>query len=152
MKNLIVLLALSLTFLACSACGRDQEIDPELQLLVDHYLKFAPNEGKLGLVSSIKFGSPRTDEDARGECRRDKDHIYKWNYQEERSIVIARKKYVLPLATVVYHELGHCLHDLPHTDGPHDLMNPDRKGGETYWTPEKLDEALVAMFAGVKMP
>ncbi len=130
-------------------CGAEREVDPELQVLLDHYLKFAPNEGKLESVTEIKYGDV-LDDGERGVCDIEKSQIAGKTYEEKRVITVdPREDNGRPVTITVYHELAHCLHDMPHSTGPHDIMNPARYNGSEYWTPENIDGALVALFAGV---
>jgi hypothetical protein len=135
---------------ACSACGAEPEYDPELKVLLDHFLKFAPNSGKLELVQSIKFKSV-IDSGERGHCGIVKSMVGKWKYEETREITIDPIGERSPVALTVYHELGHCLFDFPHSTGPHDIMNPMRVGDPKYWTPEQIDTGLQAMFLGLRV-
>jgi hypothetical protein len=147
MKALLVFL----TLIGCQACGAEPEIDPELNVIMEHFLKFAPNSGKLDLVQSIKYGDTASDGE-RGRCEIEKSKVGKWKYDEARTITINREPEFAPVALTVYHELGHCLFDMPHTTGRHDVMNAARAGDMAYWTPERMDTAIQAMFLGLEMP
>lgn len=144
MKAMFLVLAL----IGCQACGAEPEINPELKVVMEHFLKFAPNSGKLDRVESIKYGSI-LDKGERGLCEIEKHKVGKWTYEEVRTITIDPVGENAPIALTVYHELGHCLFDMPHTTGLHDIMNSTRAGGADYWTPEQMDTAIQAMFLGL---
>lgn len=137
--------------IGCQACGAEPDIDPELKLMLDHYLRFAPNSGKLDLLESMRYKSILY-KGERGVCNIEKSKIAGKTYAETRTLVIDPEGENAPTVLTVYHELGHCLHDLPHSEGVHDIMNPQRAGDADYWTVDRIDQSLVAMFAGVEMP
>ncbi len=144
---ILVLAVVAAQFLMVTGCGPDQKIDPELKVIMEHYLRFAPNSGKLEKVTSIHYGTVGAAE--RGVCNIEKAKIAGKPYDEERSIIIDPvPDGDMPVVLTVYHELGHCLHDLPHTHGSHDIMNSVRVGGD-YWTPEHIDTSLQTMFLGL---
>ncbi len=144
MKSLLVCIAC----LVISACGAEPEYDPELKVLLDHFLKFAPNSGKLELVDSIEFKALGKE---RGYCKKHHKKLYGQNYAESRSIRIDPRIGVAPLPVIFFHELGHCLFDLPHSSGKHDIMYVFPQDGADYWTPEQIDTGLQAMFLGLHL-
>lgn len=146
------ILFLILALIGCQACGHEPDIDPELKLLLDHYLRFAPNSGKLEEVDEIKFGTPPEGHVA--DCAKDDEMLGDTNLKigNSRTITIGRGTTRAPLAVIVYHELGHCLHDLPHVKGQHNIMAESFKDGPEYWTSEQIDTALQAMFLGLEIP
>ncbi len=132
--------------LALTGCGAPPAVDPALDGFLSHYLDVAPKANKLGSLVSIKFGDIAATGE-RGVCRKEESKVRGITVDETRTIVIDRNPFTPEfLALTVYHELGHCLHDLGHTDGDYDVMNGYRLGDSEFWTPEAVDQALTAMF------
>lgn len=145
---LIVVKAIStaLIFIAACfslACGREEQkvIDPALAPLLEKYLSLAPDEGKLSELVSLEFGETGA---ANGNCNVTTEDVAGFSKETKRSVTIA-PLYNEGYVNTVYHELGHCLHGLPHTDGPFDLMNPHRVG-PSHWHWENIDVAISEMF------
>ena len=140
MKRAIFILALLVT-----GCGVEEsepkEFDPELASLVHYYLAFAPDKGELDKLAVMKFGDV------------DKDGKQAWCQVENIGSPFERREITVEpredrgylFKTTVMHELGHCLHDLEHSDEPYAIMNPQREGDEAYWQ-ENFDAKLAEMF------
>ncbi len=140
MKHLFTLLIL------LTACGKAPQVDPDLQLMLDHYLALAPHSGKLGAIESIEYATI-SDKGERGICNIKQKRLGKAVLDDIRDIRIDPIGDGWNLVQLtVYHEFGHCIHDLPHSTGIYDIMNPRRTGNTEYWTPERVDAAIVAMF------
>lgn len=143
------LLLLTLLLAGCTGCGSESaEVNSELRPILNEYWQFAPNAGKYDLIESIDFG-PVNDGDAIGTCETDWERIAGVKTKEVRKIIIDPKAKTWGpqfFKTAVLHELGHCIHDLRHTKGKYDIMNPRRYGDSVFWTQERIDQATVAMF------
>lgn len=129
----------------CIGCGQehDLDVDAELAPLLDRYLELAPNNGKYGELIALKFGNTGS---AHGNCNVSRDKVAGMAYGEiKRSITIQRKPSG-DYTTTVFHELGHCLHGLGHTDGMFDIMNPNRASNSNPYWDENIDSAVRKMF------
>lgn len=132
--------------LILGGCGSEPHIAAELKPLLDHYLEFAKASGDLDKLESLQFGSI-LNQGERGVCKIEKQKVAGKPYDETRKIVIdPAGEFGVPIAITVFHELGHCLTNLPHSSGLYDIMNPMRGGDGDYWTPEHIDQALKEMF------
>lgn len=142
MKSLLVLIS----YLFFVGCGMESHIDPELQPFLDHYLELAPNFGRFNSLESLQFGT-FDDENTRGHCEETAESVGRWNVGTSLRIAVQRPNDLSdpPLETTVYHELGHCLHELEHTDETRDIMNPLRTVDTKYWN-ENMDLSIKQMF------
>lgn len=140
---LTIMLAVS-----CTACGADDQalkVDPELQVGLDIYLSIAPDHGRLDSLKSLQFCAVPGEEG--GHCWWNDKELFNSTLASESHICIRRTEgEPFALRALVAHELGHCLHRLPHSTNPKSIMYPGPTSyGETYWA-ENLQERLTAMF------
>lgn len=134
----------ALLFTACGSPHR-LEVDPRLQPYLDTYLSYAPTEGNLKMMDSITIGNPGPDKE--GVCEK--------LTKIDTPLRVNRNIVVLEInlqdwygAKVIFHELGHCLHDLKHSSNPDDIMYDERNGEdsrEEFWR-DHIYERLDAMF------
>lgn len=126
-------------FSSAYGCGRyEQEIAADLRPYLDHYLEVAPSRGRADQLTSMTFGE--LESGVNGVCNID---------GSERTITIARRDNDLEpslFAATIYHEIGHCLHDLRHTDGEFDIMNPHRNQAANFWR-ENIEDRLARIWA-----
>ncbi len=138
---ILVLLSSSIT-----ACGEMEKLteeevsldaDPVLEYYLQQYIMWAPNQGKLDRLVSLKFGTlDETGEN--GEC--------KWSQDNKREITIRRPAEMdARFARIMMHEFGHCLHDLKHSPDKNSVMYAKVHGTNEYWE-EHLEEKTKAMF------
>lgn len=131
--------------LSCQGCGTEHDlvVDPELEPLLSQYLSMAPDNGHLDEVTSIQFGELGAGD--HGLCEIERAQVNGFTYETTRKITIRRPGVGMRLDTTVFHELGHCLHDLEHTGGEWDIMNPARVRDNTFWE-ENMARQLGRMF------
>lgn len=142
MRRIFLGLFFSIVALGCGT--EPASIDRDLRPILDLYLLRAPSEGLLHLLRSMQFGE--LDEGFRGGCFYGGNKIAGVKVGETRRIVVNRKDvFSAKWKRVVLHELGHCIHDLEHSDNPEDIMYGEgvNERDEQWWKDhllEKLDE------------
>jgi hypothetical protein len=126
-------------------------VDPAAAVYVDAFKKFAAEAGlpKGYKLWGVNFGRLGAD-NRLGECslyigRNDKI-VGSVEIDPQMKGVEAPEDMLL-LRAIVYHELGHCIYNMPHTDSAKDLMFPEVTYAETE---EELHAQLLAMFDAVK--
>lgn len=134
-------LLLTVLIFVTVACGRDPHVDPELRIVLESYLTTAPDHGHLDDVSAIEFGTPPAGDLA--VCEK-AGKVYK----TDRTITVSREAVGAALWAAVFHELGHCLHDLQHNPRAGSIMYA-REVGEAYWQ-SHFEEESHLMFEGRK--
>ncbi len=146
--KILLAFVLASFLVGCNGCGRkgeeELEIDPELRPMLELYLKNAPNEGRLAKLRSFKFGTPHGDD--LGNCEWNRDNFLGRNQVELRIVILrSTNEFEYAWKKTALHELGHCLHELPHSDDPESLMYPGNEHEAEYWE-NKLPEAVRELF------
>lgn len=139
MKTLLVF-----TILLLVGCGSEKEpltVDPDFQPALDLYLSIAPDRGHLNEMVSISY-STDLEPGVNATCNV-KVKTYEANGVKYKDPTTERRILVRPgvakapsfyLYALVAHELGHCLHDLPHVEGDSKaLMAEEVFESEPYW-------------------
>jgi hypothetical protein len=120
-------------------CREETRVDPDLRPMLDLYLAHAPSDGKLEHLKEMIHGDTG---ESFGMC-------WKRSRPQERRIHIKPGLDEMAQNLTALHELGHCLHDLDHTDDPKSIMYA---GGEPIpddgWWREHMIDQLKAMFGG----
>lgn len=123
-----------------TGCGTDDEpkprIDSELRPVLDKYLSWTPDNGKIDELMVLEFGE--TSEMRVGSCFKDSDG---------RRVVVRRTGSEIgpALESIVMHELAHCLHDIPHSSDPYSIMNAFYWGNDEFWS-ENLEKKVRELF------
>lgn len=105
---MIRILTLSMLLVACGGpAAIDPELDPILELYFSDAADHGKNEGFRSNLTDVSFAT-YSDPDQTGECY--------WDKHGTHVSVVRGLRYDHLVATL-YHELGHCIYGLEHSDG-----------------------------------
>lgn len=132
-----------------TSCGREDDhetkIDPELQPHVDLYLSYAPDNGHLDELLSVKFVPAWLLQGSLGRCEKENETVL-GKKSTTRTVLIADTTNACLYGVVVAHELAHCLHDREHIgESPRELMGSTTFLNCEFWS-ENLNAQLEALF------
>lgn len=109
-------------------CGQSQEapkIDATLEPLLQEYIA-AHGEGLLAQLLSLEYGEP-------GEENEAITYSFRLGGDVLSRIVIRPQASDCALRRAVWHELGHALHNLEHTQNRDDVMYEELVGASASW-------------------
>lgn len=119
--------------------------EPKIQSVIDEFYddcngKYGTDLSNLNKLESVKFGEPSSDEfpNRIGVC-----HWWTRDGELTRARVVVKDiEQEFRFKALMYHELGHCVLQLGHTDqNPYTLMSPALKSNEQYLE-ENWDELV----------
>lgn len=121
-----------------------QHVDPDLAPVLAQYLAWAPNEGRLKDLKSLKFGKlPRG---TAATCEIKTVRVCGRALYTELRVVVQPLELTPTNTATVMHELAHCLHDMFHVTDPKALMAADVFQDDGYWT-ENLEKRVKEAFS-----
>lgn len=139
----LILMALA----GCTACGPDESnIDPKFEPLIRLYIGHAPNKGAISGLRVMQSGDPGH---GLGGYTAFRESVVAGVRIEQWTVVtIAPDLSECEWKKTVMHELGHALHDLPHSDDPGSIMHnsTEQFGDDRFWC-DHMDEKLIELWS-----